>query len=167
MRAYFDTTILVAASVEGHQHHNQAIAALKLAQSGKMKNYISGHGLSEAYSVLTRTPFRPAVYPAEAWKILHENILPYFQLVTMTPQMYIETIRECADRGWIGGRIYDAIHLRCARRRIANESIPSTFATSSSWLQIWRNGSAHLSVPVREGASVTQDSTDAVQETQC
>jgi predicted nucleic acid-binding protein len=115
MRAYFDTTILVAASVEGHLHHNQAIAALKLAQSGKMKNYTSGHGLSEAYSVLTRTPFRPAVYPAEAWKILHENILPYFQLVTITPQMYIETIRECADRGWIGGRVYDAIHLRCAR----------------------------------------------------
>ena len=115
MRAYFDTTVFVAASVDYHVHHNQALVALELAQSGKMKNYISGHGLAEAYSVLTRTPFRPAVYPAEAWKILDENILPYFQLVTITPQMYIETIRECADRGWIGGRIHDAMHLRCAR----------------------------------------------------
>jgi predicted nucleic acid-binding protein len=115
MRAYFDTTIFVAASVEGHVHHNQALAVLELAKSGKMNNYVSGHGLSEAYSVLTRTPFRPTVYPAEALKILDENILPYFQLVTITPQMYIETIRECADRGWIGGRIHDAIHLRCAK----------------------------------------------------
>jgi predicted nucleic acid-binding protein len=115
MKAYFDTTIFVAASVGGHVHHNQALAALEVAQSGKMKNYMSGHGLSEAYSVLTRTPFRPTVYPAEAWRILGENILPYFQLVTITPEMYVETIRECAERGWIGGRIYDAIHLRCAR----------------------------------------------------
>jgi predicted nucleic acid-binding protein len=115
MKAYFDTTIFVAASVGGHVHHNPALAALEVAQSGKMKNYMSGHGLSEAYSVLTRTPFRPTVYPAEAWRILEENILPYFQLVTITPEMYVETIRECAERGWIGGRIYDAIHLRCAR----------------------------------------------------
>ena len=117
MRAYFDPTIFVAASVEDHVHHNQALAALELAKSAKMKNknYVSGHGLAEAYSVLTRTPFRPTVYPAEALKILDENILPYFQLVTITPQMYIEAIRECADRGWIGGRIHDAIHLRCAR----------------------------------------------------
>ena len=89
----------MAASVGGHVHHNQALTALELAQSGKMKNYISGRGLSEAYSVLTRTPFRPTLYPAEAWRILEENILPYFQLVTITPQMYVETIRECADTG--------------------------------------------------------------------
>lgn len=99
MKACFDRTIFVAASVGGHVHHNQALTALELAQSGKMKNYISGRGLSEAYSVLTRTPFRPTLYPAEAWRILEENILPYFQLVTITPQMYVETIRECADTG--------------------------------------------------------------------
>lgn len=115
MKAYFDTTIFVAASVLGHVHHNRALAVLELAKSSKMKNYTSGHGLSESYSVLTRTPFRPTVFPAEAWQILHENILPYFQLVTITPVMYIETIRECAEKGWIGGRIHDAIHLRCAR----------------------------------------------------
>ena len=115
MKAYFDTTILVAASVADHSHHNQAIATLELSQSGKIESYVSGHGLSEVYAVLTRTPFHPAVYPSEALKILQENILPYFKLVTITSQMYIETIRECADRGWIGGRIYDAIHLGCAR----------------------------------------------------
>ena len=115
MKAYFDTTILVAASVADHSHHNQAIATLELSQSGKIESYVSSHGLSDVYAVLTRTPFHPAVYPSEALKILQENILPYFKLVTITPQMYIETIRECADRGWIGGRIYDAIHLCCAR----------------------------------------------------
>jgi predicted nucleic acid-binding protein len=115
MRVYFDTTILVAASVAGHTHHSQAIGVLELSQGGKIESYVSGHGLAEAYAVLTRTPFRPAVYPSEAWNILQKNILPYFKLISITQEMYIETIRDCAERGWIGGRIYDAIHLRCAR----------------------------------------------------
>jgi hypothetical protein len=29
--------------------------------------------------------------------------------------MYVETIRECAEKGWIGVHIHDAFHLRCAR----------------------------------------------------
>ncbi len=115
MKIYFDTTIFVAASVEDHPQHSQSVAALALAQDAKIEGFVSGHGLAEAYAVLTRTPFQPAIYPSEAWKMLWEDVVPYFQLVTISPQMYIETIRECADRGWIGGRIYDAIHLRCAR----------------------------------------------------
>ncbi len=115
MKVYFDTTIFVAASVRDHVHHNQAAPALALAMDGKVEGFATGHGLSEVYAVLTGTPFRPAVYPSEALKILSEEILPHFQLITVTPQMHIETIRECADRGWTGGRIYDAIHLRCAR----------------------------------------------------
>jgi hypothetical protein len=30
--------------------------------------------------------------------------------------MYRETIQEGADSGWIGGRIYDALQLRCAKK---------------------------------------------------
>jgi hypothetical protein len=52
----------------------------------------------------------------EAWKLLSMNVLPYFQIVTLTPEMYRETIQECADRGWIGGRTYDALHLCCAKK---------------------------------------------------
>jgi hypothetical protein len=30
--------------------------------------------------------------------------------------MYRDTIEFCANHGWIGGRIYDALHLSCARQ---------------------------------------------------
>jgi predicted nucleic acid-binding protein len=30
--------------------------------------------------------------------------------------MYLATIRECADKGWTGGRVYDALHLHCAKK---------------------------------------------------
>src|SRR5216684_1604455 len=106
MKAYLDTAVLVAASVADHPHHSQSLAALQLVRKKTMIGHISGHGLSEMYAVLTRTPFTPPIYPMEAWKLLSMNVLPYFQIVTLTPEMYRETIQECADRGWIGERIY-------------------------------------------------------------
>ena len=115
MKAYLDTAVLVAASVADHPHHSQSLGILQMVRKKAMIGHISGHGLSETYAVLTRTPFTPPIYPAEAWKLLSMNVLPYFQIVTLTPDMYRETIQECADSGWIGGRIYDALHLRCAK----------------------------------------------------
>jgi predicted nucleic acid-binding protein len=116
MRAYLDTAVLVAASVAGHPHHSQSLATLRMVHKKRVTGHISGHGLSETYAVLTRTPFTPPIYPAEAWKLLSLNVLLYFRIVTLTPKMYQETIEECANRGWIGGRIYDALHLCCAKK---------------------------------------------------
>jgi predicted nucleic acid-binding protein len=68
------------------------------------------------YSVLTRTPFKPPVYPSEAWQIIEEMILPHMELVTLTPKEYREVVHHCALGGWAGGRIHDAVHLRCAQK---------------------------------------------------
>ena len=115
MKAYFDIAVLVAASIERHPHYNRSAKILESVREKKVEGHVSGHGLAEVYSVLTRTPFRPPIYPGLAWKVLEEDILPYFEIVTLTPQMYRETIGDCADKGWIGGKVYDALHLRCAR----------------------------------------------------
>jgi predicted nucleic acid-binding protein len=116
MRAYIDTAVLVAASVAGHPHHIPARATLQMVRKKTVIGHISGHGLSEIYAVLTSAPFAPPIYPSEAWKLLSTNVLPYFEIVTLTHQMYRDTIEQCADKGWIGGRIYDALHLCCARK---------------------------------------------------
>ena len=116
MKAYFDTAVLVAASVSDHPHHSQAIAALRMVRNKEIVGHVSGHSLAEAYAVLTRAPFTPPIYPAEAWKLISENVLPFFQIVTLTPTMYRETIQECSESGWIGGRVYDALHLHCAKK---------------------------------------------------
>jgi predicted nucleic acid-binding protein len=116
MKAHLATAVVVAASVADHPHHSQSLGILQMVRKKAMIGHISGHGLSETYAVLTRTPFTPPIYPAEAWKLLSMNVLPYFQIVTLTALMYRETIQECADSGWIGGRIYDALHLCCAKK---------------------------------------------------
>jgi predicted nucleic acid-binding protein len=116
MKVYFDTAVLVAASVSDHPHHSQAIAALRMVRDKEIVGCVSGHSLAETYAVLTRAPFTPPVYPAEAWKLLSENIIPFFEIVALTPAMYRERIQECSESGWIGGRIYDALHLNCAKK---------------------------------------------------
>ncbi len=116
VKVYFDTCVLVAASVADHPHNTQATIALHGARSKKIDGHISGHGMAEFYAVLTRTPFVPPIYPNEAWQLLTQNILPFFDVITLSAKEYQEVIRRIAEQGWAGGRIYDALHLRCAQK---------------------------------------------------
>ena len=108
--------MLVAASVADHPNHPQAAACLHSVRAKRIEAFISAHGLAEFYSVLTRTPFTPPIYPNEAWQLLVDDILPYFETVSLSSKDYTETIRKCADQGTAGGRLYDALHLRCAQK---------------------------------------------------
>jgi predicted nucleic acid-binding protein len=113
---YFDTSVLVPAAVTRHPHNAPALAVLEELVSRKHRGFISARSLTEIYSVLTRTPFKPPLYPSEAWQIIEEMILPHMELVTLTPKEYQEVVRHCAVSGWAGGRIHDAVHLRCAQK---------------------------------------------------
>jgi len=116
VKVYFDTTVLVAASVNGHPNHIEAETALRAVHAKRLDGHIGAHGSAEFYSVLTRTPFVPPIYPSEAWQLLAENILPHFEIVTLSAKDYEETIRSCAKHGWVGGKLYDALHIRCASK---------------------------------------------------
>ena len=116
MNWYFDTSIVVAAAVTQHPHNAPALAVLEELVSRKHRGYLSAHSLTEVYSVLTRTPFKPPLYPSEAWQIIEQMILPHMELVTLTPKEYREVVRHCAVSGWVGGKVHDAVHLRCAQK---------------------------------------------------
>lgn len=116
MKVYFDTNVLVAAALEGHPHHVPAAAILRKVHRGEIEASISAHGLAELYSVLTRAPLVPPVYPSEAWRILERNVLPHFDVIPLSGAEYKSTLRGCADAGWTGGRVYDALHLTAARK---------------------------------------------------
>jgi predicted nucleic acid-binding protein len=80
VKAYFDTSVLVAAFVADHPHHNRALAAFQMVHRNSIIGQISGHGLSETYAVLTRAPFLPPIYPLEGWKLFSLNVLSHFGL---------------------------------------------------------------------------------------
>jgi predicted nucleic acid-binding protein len=113
---YFDTSVLVSAAIAKHSHNPQALAVLEELVRRKHRGYMSAHSLTEIYSVLTRTPFKPPLYPSEAWQIIENTMLPYLELVTLTGKEYEEVVRRCAASGWSGGRIHDAVHVRCAQK---------------------------------------------------
>jgi predicted nucleic acid-binding protein len=116
VKAYLDTNVLIAASVREHKHHVRAFDLVKEVKDGGVKGCISTHGLAEFYSVITRTPFTPRVHPVEASRFLDDNILPYFELVALSSSDYKTVLRSCANGGFIGGVVFDALHLHNAQK---------------------------------------------------
>ena len=116
MNWYFDSSVLVSAAVNQHPHNSSALEVLEELASDQHRGYTSAHSLTEVYSVLTRTPFKPPLYPNEAWQIIEAMILPHMELVTLAAKEYRELVRRCVTNGWSGGRVHDAVHLRCAQK---------------------------------------------------
>jgi len=116
LKVYFDTNVLVAALIQGHPHHRPARLALSRVTQGTDQGHISSHGLTELYSVLTRTPFVPRVLPVEAWEVMASEVLPHFVVQEMTGSDYRRVLEQCSRRGWSGGRVFDVLHIEAARK---------------------------------------------------
>ena len=116
MDIFFDTTVLVAASVQSHPHYTQARSALLRVTAGQDKGFMALHSIAELFAVLTRLPIQPRIHPLEAARIVTENILPHFELLSIAREDYLEALNKMAGGGWIGAKIYDVLLLRCASR---------------------------------------------------
>jgi predicted nucleic acid-binding protein len=114
---FFDTSVLVAASSASHPHHAQAFQALNSLKAGGNQGWMSQHSVAEVYAILTGAPLIPRIHPSEALRILEDNLLPHFRVVALKPRDYRDVIREMAAADWRSGKVYDALHLRCARKQ--------------------------------------------------
>jgi predicted nucleic acid-binding protein len=115
VKIFLDTSVLVAALVEDHPHNAQAASLLLQAKAGQVQAFISAHGLAEVYSVLTRAPFSPRIYPAEAWQMLEQSVLANVQVVALNPHEYRAAVHACSVAGWTGGAVYGSLHIHAAR----------------------------------------------------
>jgi predicted nucleic acid-binding protein len=113
---FFDTTVLVAASEQSHPHYAQARPALVRVVAGQDKGFIGLHLIAEVYATLTRLPVQPRIHPVEAARIITDNILPHFEVVSLGKEGYLEALNTMASSGWGGAKIYDAMLLCCAAR---------------------------------------------------
>lgn len=116
MKVFFDTNVLVAASEQTHPHHAPAFQALSRVAAKRDQGYMSLHSLAETYAALTRLPVRPRIHPAEAARMIADNIVPHFQMVPIARKDYLEALKTVADSGWSGAKIYDALIVGCAAR---------------------------------------------------
>ena len=77
---------------------------------------MSLHSIAEVFAALTRLPVQPRIHPVEAARIVTENILPHFELLSSGKEDYLEALNTMANGGWIGAKIYDVLLLHCAAK---------------------------------------------------
>lgn len=116
MKALFDSSVLVAASVEVHPRHGVALPWLRRARRGEIDLYVASHSLTECYGVLTTLPVRPRIAPATASRLIRDNIQSVARLVSLTANEYAAVIDDLAERGLTGGIVYDALIAAAARK---------------------------------------------------
>ena len=113
MRQFLDTSVFVAAFWGAHVHHEPS---LKLFASAAKKDSACGaHSLAEVFAVMTTLPAKPVIPPEQAMLFI-EDIRRRTTLVSLDGDEYCQTLRSAAEAGIAGGRIYDALLLRCAEK---------------------------------------------------
>lgn len=114
MDIFFDTPVLIAAFVDSHPQHAAARAAVRKVVTCKARGYLSTHSIAELYAALTSVPVQPPIHPMQADKIIRENVLPHFTVLTIGRSEYLDVLERAAANGWRGTQFYDALLLRCA-----------------------------------------------------
>jgi len=111
MNSFFDTSVLVAACVEGHEHHERSLALF--SHANRKTASCAAHSLAELYATLTRLPGSLRLSADQALLFL-DSVEERLEIVALDVREYRQAIREAASNGIVGGTIYDALLGRCA-----------------------------------------------------
>jgi predicted nucleic acid-binding protein len=114
MKYLFDTSVLVAAMMTGHQSHVFCLPMLQKAQSKQIAGFISTHTLAELYSVLTRIP-QTQISPSLAQTLIKDN-LKAFEFISLNAEDYTGAIALMVQHQLPGGGIFDALIAQAAMK---------------------------------------------------
>jgi predicted nucleic acid-binding protein len=113
VKVLFDTSVMIAALLPGHQSHGSCFIQLQTAQSGQIQGYLSTHSLAKLYSVMTRMPIQPRMLPQEA-NMLLDRCLQYLDAVPLEVADHKATIAQMTALNLPGGGIFDALIAQAA-----------------------------------------------------
>jgi predicted nucleic acid-binding protein len=116
VRILFDTSLLIAAVVEGHPVHAVAFPWLHRVKEKLDIGVVAAHSLAELYAILTRLPVRPAISPDMAHEIIAVNVLGTCEVVTLSAGDYVTLLDHLAELNIAGGAVYDALLLHAAAK---------------------------------------------------
>lgn len=111
MKAFLDTSVLVATFYADHDDHESSIDLF--LRYDRSEVCCAAHSLAEVYSSLTGMPGKDRVTADEAMLFLG-NIRERLTIVTLTDKEYLKAIEASAAAGITGGAIYDALLGHCA-----------------------------------------------------
>lgn len=113
MTEFFDTSALLPAFFDDHVHHERSIRAL--SRVSKRNASCAAHSLAEIYATTTRLPGRHRVSGDQALLFV-QSVSDRLSLIHLDAREYVETLARAASHGIVGGAIYDALILACARK---------------------------------------------------
>jgi len=116
MKVFLDTNVLVAACIEDHEYHNQALPLVQSVHDMRNQGFVSAHSLLEMYAILTRLPRSHRILPVQAEILVRENVVNRFTVVALTAREYAALLKRLGGAQIIGGQAYDALHLESAKK---------------------------------------------------
>ena len=111
MKAFLDTSVLVATFYADHEHHPPSIDLF--LRFGKKDTSCGAHSLAEVYATLTGMPGKRRVSGDEALLFLGD-VRVRLTLIALDQQEYFQVAAASAAAGLASGAIYDAILGHCA-----------------------------------------------------
>jgi predicted nucleic acid-binding protein len=111
MKAFLDTSVLVATFYGDHEHH---AASLDLfLRFGKKNTCCGTHSLAEVYATLTAMPGKRRV-GGDAALLFLRDIRNHLTLISLDEREYFQAIEEAAAALLASGAVYDALLGHCA-----------------------------------------------------
>ena len=119
MRVLADTSVLVPAVLEAHEHHARAAPTLDRAANGEVDLVVAAHALAETYATLTA--LRPRLTPVAVLDLIQEGALRFAEVVPLGADDYRAVLDRMAALDLVSGAVYDALHVRAAEKAGAEE----------------------------------------------
>jgi predicted nucleic acid-binding protein len=116
---------MIAALLPEHPHNDRAVSALNRHLTAGDQMVIVGHTILETYSSITRMPPPLRVRPEDALLGITRSFLSLGTVVAPKPEDFEQLLQEMVDASTIGGQVYDAAIVACAR--LAGATIIVTF----------------------------------------
>jgi predicted nucleic acid-binding protein len=111
VKAFLDTSVLIAGFYGDHEHHSPSIEIF--LRFGKNQACCAAHSLAEVYAVLTSMPAPRRVSGEQALLFLGD-IRTKLTLIALNAREYFQMAEAVGTAGLAGGTIYDAILGFCA-----------------------------------------------------
>lgn len=111
MKAFLDTSVLVATFYGDHEHHAPSLDIF--LRFGKKNTCCGTHSLAEVYATLTAMPGKRRV-GGDAALLFIRDISDHLSLISLDDRDYFQTIEEASTALLASGAIYDALLGYCA-----------------------------------------------------
>jgi predicted nucleic acid-binding protein len=112
VKAFLDTSVLVAAFYGDHVHHEASLDLL--LRFPKSQAACAVHSLAETYSVLTGMPGKDRATGEQAMQFL-DDVRTRVTPIALGVDDYAHVLREAEEQRISGGAIFDALIARCAK----------------------------------------------------